>query len=307
MGNEMSSPNSSVAAQPAAESELVGPIVDWFARHARDLPWRAPRTPAWQILLSEIMLQQTPVVRVLPIYRQWLQCWPTAVELAAASPGDVLRMWGKLGYPRRALRLHECARVIVDQHGGEVPADLDALLALPGVGAYTARAVLAFAYRKRAAVVDTNIRRVLTRTQTGKGQPGPVSTTRDLLLMESVLPAGDERAALFSAGIMELGAVTCTSASPACDRCPVRVSCAWRLAGSPAYDGPVAPKQRFAGTDRQVRGLLLDVLRADRAPVTRDQLDLAWPLTGQRDRALAGLISDGLIELGADGRFALPS
>ena len=189
---------------------LTEPLVDWFAANARDLPWRHPGTPAWSVLVSEVMLQQTPVSRVLPAFAAWLERWPTPAALAAAPAGEAVRMWGKLGYPGRALRLHACAVAVTTEHGGRVPDDLDALLALPGVGAYTARAVLAFAYGRRAAVVDTNVRRVLARAVSGDGQAGPPSTARDLALMETVLPVDDAAAARFCAAAMELGAVVCT-------------------------------------------------------------------------------------------------
>jgi A/G-specific adenine glycosylase len=290
-----------------ASPELVEPVTEWFSECARDLPWRRPGTSAWAVLVSEVMLQQTPVARVLPVYLSWLERWPGAAELAAASPGEAVRMWGKLGYPRRALRLHACASAIVERHGGQVPAALADLLALPGVGEYTARAVQAFAFGMRAAVVDTNVRRVLARAVGGQGQAGAPSTVRDLAAMQAALPPRQDAAAAFCAAMMELGAVLCTASSPSCTPCPIRHRCAWRLAGYPAYDGPAAKAQRFAGTDRQVRGLLLDVLRASREPVPQAALDVVWHEAGQRRRALDALISDGLVDPLPDGRFALPS
>ena len=290
-----------------ANAALVAPVTEWFTECARDLPWRRPGTPAWAVLVSEVMLQQTPVVRVLPVYRGWLERWPGPADLAAEPPGEAVRMWGKLGYPRRALRLHACASAIVQRHGGQVPAGLADLLALPGVGEYTARAVQAFAFGKRAAVVDTNVRRVLARAVDGQGQPAAPSTNRDLAAMQAVLPPDDRAAALFCAAMMELGAVLCTSGSPSCSPCPIRGHCAWRLAGYPPYRGPAARPQRFAGTDRQVRGLLLDVLRGSADPVPQAALDVTWPDSAQRGRALGSLIADGLVEVLPDGRFALPA
>jgi A/G-specific adenine glycosylase len=290
-----------------ADSALVAPLTAWFAAHARDLPWRRPGTSAWAVLVSEVMLQQTPVTRVLPAYRSWLERWPGPAELAADSPGEAVRMWGKLGYPRRALRLHACASAIMQRHGGQVPAGLADLLALPGVGEYTARAVQAFAFGSRAAVVDINVRRVLARAVAGQGEPGAPSASRDLAAMEAVLPQEEAAAAAFCAAMMELGAVLCTAGSPACSACPIQDLCAWRLAGYPAYQGPVARPQRFAGTDRQVRGLLLDVLRGCPDPVPGSALDAAWPEAGQRRRALDALVADGLVDPLPDGRFALPS
>jgi A/G-specific adenine glycosylase len=281
-------------------------VADWFTANARDLPWRRPECSAWGVLVSEIMLQQTPVARVEPVWHEWLARWPTPSAMAAASQADVLRAWGKLGYPRRVLRLHAAATAIAADHGDVVPADVDTLLGLPGVGAYTARAIAAFAYRRRCPVVDTNVRRVVARAVHGAGDAGPPSTARDMADVEALLPHDDERAAVVSAGLMELGQVICTVRSPRCVDCPVVAGCAWQRAGRPAYQGPAKPVQRFAGTDRQVRGRLLDVLRDSPGPVTRAELDAAWSDAGQRDRCLDSLLTDGLVEQTGDGVFALP-
>jgi A/G-specific adenine glycosylase len=289
------------------DQRLIDPLARWFDSHARDLPWRKPGTSAWAVLVSEVMLQQTPVSRVLPAYEAWLGRWPSPGDLAADSPGDAVRMWGKLGYPGRALRLHRCALTLVELHDGEVPDQLDDLLALPGVGDYTARAVLAFAFVRRAPVIDTNVRRVLARAVSGRGLAGPPSGVRDLAAMEALLPAEDSAAAQFCAAVMELGALVCTATSPSCGSCPISTSCAWRLAGSPAYDGPVPRPQRFAGTDRQVRGLLMDVLRASEGPVSQGDLTIEWPDVPQRQRAQDALVADGLVTALGDGCFALPS
>ncbi|WUI28482.1 A/G-specific adenine glycosylase [Mycobacterium sp. NBC_00419] len=279
-------------------------LLDWFGVARRELPWRDPEVTAWQILVSEFMLQQTPVARVAPIWLDWVARWPTPSATAAAGAADVLRAWGKLGYPRRAKRLHECATVIATDHGDVVPDDVDVLLTLPGVGAYTARAVACFAYRKRVPVVDTNVRRVVARAVHGLADAGSPSATRDMADVEALLP-DDPSAATFSAALMELGATVCTARSPKCGICPLSV-CAWRAAGFPAGTGPARPTQRYAGTDRQVRGRLMDVLRASASPVERARLDVVW-LTdpAQRDRALDSLLVDGLVEQTADGRFAL--
>lgn len=259
---------------------------------------------AWQILVSEFMLQQTPVARVAPIWLDWVARWPTPSATAAAGSADVLRAWGKLGYPRRAKRLHECATVIASEHGDAVPDDVDVLLTLPGVGAYTARAVACFAYRKNVPVVDTNVRRVVARAVHGLADAGNPSAVRDLADVAALLP-DDASAPEFSAALMELGATVCTARSPKCGICPLSV-CAWRAAGHPATIAAPRRAQRYAGTDRQVRGKLLDVLRASAQPVVRDRLDAVW-LTdpAQRDRALDSLLVDGLVEQTADGRFAL--
>jgi A/G-specific adenine glycosylase len=281
-------------------------LTDWFAATARDLPWRRPDCTAWGVLVSEIMLQQTPVARVEPIWHEWLARWPKPSTMAAASQGDVLRAWGKLGYPRRALRLHAAATAIATEHGDVVPDDVDTLLGLPGIGAYTARAVAAFAYRKRCPVVDTNVRRVVARAVHGAGDAGPPSTTRDMADVEALLPEADEPAAALSAALMELGQVVCTVRAPRCADCPILDGCAWVRAGRPAYAGPAKLAQKFAGTDRQVRGKLLDVLRGCAGPVTRAELDAVWSDAAQRDRCLDSLLVDGLVEQTDDGRFGLP-
>lgn len=281
-----------------------GELLGWYERSRRDLPWREPGVSAWQILVSEFMLQQTPVARVLPIWSEWVRRWPTPSATAAASAADVLRAWGKLGYPRRAKRLHECAVAIARDHGDVVPDDVETLLSLPGVGSYTARAVACFAYRRRVPVVDTNVRRVVARVVHGLADAGAPSATRDHADVEALLPA-DATAPQFSVALMELGATVCTARAPRCGLCPL-TRCAWRHAGYPAAQGPPRRVQTYAGTDRQVRGRLLDVLRGSDFPVTRAELDVAWLTdTAQRDRALFSLLSDGLVTQTADGRFAL--
>ncbi|MCB1292795.1 A/G-specific adenine glycosylase [Mycolicibacterium sp.] len=283
-----------------AADELVG----WYRLAARDLPWRNPQVSAWQILVSEFMLQQTPVARVEPIWVDWVARWPTPSATAAAGAADVLRAWGKLGYPRRAKRLHECATAIAAEHADVVPDDVHTLLGLPGIGEYTARAVACFAYGRRVPVVDTNVRRVVARAVHGRADAGRPSPARDHADVESLLPH-DDTAAVFSAALMELGATVCTARSPKCGLCPLSV-CAWREAGYPAGEDPPRPAQRYAGTDRQVRGKLLDVLRASSNPVERAALDVVWLSDpAQRDRALDSLLVDGLVEQTADGLFAL--
>ncbi|CDP88083.1 MULTISPECIES: A/G-specific adenine glycosylase [Mycolicibacterium] len=279
----------------------AGELVSWYEQAQRDLPWRRPGVSAWQILVSEFMLQQTPVARVEPIWSAWIEQWPTPSATAAAGAAEVLRAWGKLGYPRRAKRLHECAVVIATEYGDEVPEDVETLLTLPGIGAYTARAVACFAYSASVPVVDTNVRRVVTRVL--HGQADAPARARDLDAVAALLP-DDATAPTFSAALMELGATVCTARAPMCGGCPLS-RCRWRSAGYPA--ATIAKRvQRYAGTDRQVRGRLLDVLRASSSPVTRAQLDVAWLTdTAQRDRALDSLLVDGLIEQTNDGRFAL--
>jgi A/G-specific adenine glycosylase len=280
-------------------------IVDWYATAARDLPWRRPGTDAWAVLVSEVMLQQTPVARVEPVWRDWLGRWPTPAALAVASPADVIRAWGKLGYPRRALRLREAAVVITERHGGLVPDDVAALEALPGIGTYTARAVACFGYGQAQPVVDTNVRRVMARLVHGRAEASNARAA-DLTDIAALTPPDPARAVRFSVAAMELGALVCVAGTPRCAACPVRDRCAWRLAGSPAHEGPPRRVQKFAGTDRQVRGRLLDVLRAAHSPVSAVDLDAAWDDAIQRSRCLDSLLTDGLVEQTADGLFTLP-
>jgi A/G-specific adenine glycosylase len=287
--------------------DLPTTLIAWYRRAARDLPWRGPRVRPWGVLVSEVMLQQTPVSRVLPAYEAWMSRWPTPRALAADSSGEVVRMWGKLGYPRRALRLHECAAAITSRFDGVVPSDVAALESLPGIGAYTARAVAVFAFGNRHPVVDTNVRRVLARAVNGDGAAGPPSTRRDLAAVEALLPTESAAAATVSIALMELGALVCTARAPRCADCPIATSCSWLAAGSPPYSGPTARPQRFTGTDRQVRGLLLDVLRAAPGPVTAVALAVPWHDQAQRTRALDSLVADGLIDPLENGTFALPS
>ncbi|MBN4925304.1 A/G-specific adenine glycosylase [Hoyosella rhizosphaerae] len=249
------------------------------------------------------MLQQTPVSRVAPVWQQWVTRWPLPSTMAAESPATVVRAWGKLGYPRRALRLHDCARTLAEEFDDQVPSDIDVLLTLPGVGAYTARAVACFAYGQSVPVVDTNVRRVIARAVHGQAEPGNPSTNRDLRDAAALIPEIDGD--IFSAALMELGAVTCTARNPDCARCPLP-HCAWVAAGRPPYEGPPRKTQGFAGTDRQVRGRIMDVLRTASGPVDRSRIDAAWLTdTTQRDRALLSLLTDGLVEQTMDGQFAL--
>jgi A/G-specific adenine glycosylase len=252
------------------------------------------------------MLQQTPVNRVLPVYESWLRRWPTPAALAAEPSGEAIREWGRLGYPRRALRLHACAGALVERYDGRVPDDVAALESLPGIGTYTARAVAAFAYGQRVPVIDTNVRRVLARMFDGVADSPANVTKFDLDRANSLLPAQPERAARTSVSLMELGALVCTAHKQRCHDCPVAGQCRWQLAGCPDNAGPVRRPQAFAGTDRQVRGLLLAVLRESPAPVPIDRLDVVWPKAAQRARALDGLVADGLVDPLPDGRYALP-
>jgi A/G-specific adenine glycosylase len=286
----------------------VTALLRWYATHARDLPWRRPGAGPWAVLVSEVMLQQTPVPRVLPAYEAWLARWPSPPALAAASPADAVRQWGRLGYPRRALWLHGCATVITEQHGGVVPDSLGALRALPGVGSYTAAAVASFAFGQRHAVLDTNVRRVLARFVRGVLRPPPSPTAMEVRMAESLLPEEPALAPRWSVAVMELGALVCTAERPQCSRCPVAAACAWQRAGKPA-DDPHEGRRRsqgYHGTDRQCRGRLLAVLRDSDGPVPASRLDAVWADEGQRTRALASLVADGLAEPLPGGHYRLP-
>ncbi|WP_406050483.1 A/G-specific adenine glycosylase [Kribbella sp. NBC_00889] len=291
----------------AAATALHEPVLRWYDANARVLPWRQPDTGPWAVMVSEFMLQQTPVNRVLPAYHAWLERWPKPVDLAVEPPGEAVRAWDRLGYPRRALRLHAAAQAIVERHGGEVPDDHEALLALPGVGTYTAAAIASFAFGQRHAVVDTNVRRVLARTLTGVAQPTISPTAADQRLAATALPADEPTAARWAVASMELGALICTARTPKCGDCPIRDRCAWVLAGSPPYDGPPRRGQTYGGTDRQVRGRLLAVLRAESGAVPKKALDVCWHDEVQRERALDGLVADGLVEPLPRARYRLPN
>lgn len=282
-------------------------VLSWYATNARDLPWREQGTSPWGVLVSEVMLQQTPVVRVEPAWRQWMSRWPTPPALAASAPGDAIHSWGRLGYPRRALRLHAAAVTIVERHGGNVPERPSDLLALPGVGTYTAAAVSAFAFSLRTTVVDTNICRVIARVVSGEAQAAPHLARAEMDLATALLPDDAHDSRTWNVAVMELGAVVCLARSPHCPVCPVHDLCAWQRASRPAYDGPARRSQSWHGTDRQCRGAILAALRATREPVTASCLHSAWATDDtQRDRCLDGLVTDGLVEPMAGNRFRLP-
>ena len=306
--SELISATHACAAAPDATA-LLPELRNWFAEHGRDLPWRAPETTAWGVLVSEVMSQQTPVARVAPQWLEWLERWPTPQDFAAASQADMLRAWGRLGYPRRALRLWECAQAIVERHNGVVPRDVDELLALPGIGDYTARAVACFAFGVNVPVVDTNVRRVYARAWSGQFL-APQPAKRQLAQVGELL--ADGRGPQTSVALMELGALVCTARSPQCSVCPLHAGCAWVRAGSPApSESEMAAQkkrvQKFAGTDRQVRGKIMAVLREASAPVPKPEIDLVWPKDDQRERALRSLLADGLVrEVARGGEFTLP-
>lgn len=291
----------------SAPLELMAPLPRWYRTAARDLPWRREafhdEFGAWGVLVSEFMLQQTPVTRVIPHLEAWLERWPTPTAMAAASTAEVVHQWANLGYPRRALWLHRAAVEITDRHGGIVPRDVDALLALSGIGDYTARAVAVFAYGDRHPVVDTNTRRVLARAVEGRAHPAPPSR-RDLDLMESLLPTSVTEAAVFNAAAMELGATVCTARSPRCELCPLAGSCAWLAAGRPDTGDERRRQATYEGSDRQARGAVLRLLRElSPAPAPLHTVLPEWPDAGQRDRAIDSLIADGLAEADGESLF----
>ena len=292
---------------PEAVPSVQDAVMSWYGSARRDLPWREPGCSAWGVLVSEVMLQQTPVVRVLPAWEAWLTRWPTPAALASEAPGEAVAAWARLGYPRRALRLHAAAVACVERHGGRVPEMYGELLALPGVGDYTVAAVAAFAFRQRQVVLDTNVRRVLARLVAGVEfeRPG-APTVAERRRAEELLPEDPETSATWNVAVMELGALICTARSPRCDLCPVATRCAWRLAGSPPWDGPVRRGQTYEGTDRQVRGRLLAVLRASDGAVPIAALDAVGGDDVQRARALDGLVADGLVEPVGAAEFRLP-
>ncbi len=288
-----------------AAPDIAAVLGSWFEVNRRDLPWRSADRSPWGVLVSEVMLQQTPVNRVVPAWNSWMGRWPAPVDVAGATPADVVRQWAGLGYPRRALRLHACASVLLDRHGGMVPQADAELRALPGIGEYTAAAVRAFAFDQRSVVLDTNVRRVLARLVAGQPQPPPGLTNDERQAAESLVPVGGAAAARWSAAVMELGALVCTATSPRCDECPVAQRCAWVRDGRP----PVTRKrraQRFAGTDRQVRGRIMALLRRVPGGVDRAEIDRLWSDGQQLERALQALVADGLVESGDGRHFRLP-
>lgn len=287
-------------------NDLHAPILDWYDDHARSLPWREVDATPWSVMVSEFMLQQTPVARVLPVHDAWLERWPTPTALAGDPAGEAIRMWGRLGYPRRALRLHAAATAIVERHAGAVPSSYELLIELPGVGDYTASAIASFAFGQRHPVLDTNVRRVFTRAVCGAEFPPATVTRAERDLAVSLLPEDESTAATWAVAVMELGALVCTAASPTCGDCPIREQCGWRGAGFPAYDGPPRRGQAWAGTDRQCRGRLMAILRDAEGAVHLSRLDTAWTDADQRERCLASLIADGLLVSVGPETYALP-
>ncbi|MBW3091619.1 A/G-specific adenine glycosylase [Bifidobacterium sp. 82T10] len=285
-------------------------LAAWWEANARDLPWRFGRATPWGVLVSEVMSQQTQMSRVVPYWETWMRAWPDAAALADAPTAEVITAWGRLGYPRRALRLQECARVVRDRYADALPRTYDELTGLPGIGDYTASAVLSFAFGQRIAVIDTNIRRVLSRVFRGAESLGGSATPAERDLANRVLPADASRSVTWNQSVMELGATVCTAKNPLCDDCPVREDCAFLAAGRPGLGKRrTRPRQRFAGTDRQVRGLVLHALRnlpADETVLTHAQIESLWADHIQLDKCVASLDEDGLIEMLPGGGVRLP-
>ena len=244
-----------------ATPEAVELVIDWFDRNAREFPWRDDDCTPWGILVSEVMSQQTQMSRVLPKWHEFIEKWPTPAALAAASDADVIRAWDRLGYPRRAVQLRRCAQAIVEHHDGEVPSSREALLALPGIGPYTSAAVASFAFDEVVPVVDTNVRRVLSRAMHGESHAWLPNHRRDDAEMLTQLPEDAQLAKQWNAGSMELGALVCTSRSPACEQCPLIDLCEWRNAGYPPGEAPKRTQAKFAGSDREIRGRIMRLLR----------------------------------------------
>jgi len=279
---------------------LEKPIVNWFKRNKRDLPWR--NTTPWGVMVSEYMLQQTPVNRVLPKWIEWMERWPTPKDLAAATPAQVITAWGRLGYPRRALRLHAAAQIIAEDFNNEVPEDLETLQTLPGIGEYTAAAIAAFAFDRRTLVMDVNIRRVLTRVIDGNEHPKPAPTSRERARRLALLP--EKNAHIWAAATMELGALVCTSKNPKCELCPVISNCNWRKNGYPKSN-LIRKSQDWHGTDRKCRGTIVQALRENES-LTENAIKKLWPDESQIEKALRTLQEDLLIEAISRKRYRLP-
>ena len=281
-------------------SSLHQPVLAWYKKNKRDLPWR--NTDAWGVLVSEIMLQQTPVARVLPVYTEWLKRWPTPAALAKASPAQIITAWGRLGYPRRALRLHECAKVISTQYKGRIPETQSELRELPGIGDYTSAAIIAFAFGGRSLVLDINIRRVFARVIDGVEVPTTAPTKSERVEREKLIPSKNPH--LWAAATMELGALICTAKNPKCGQCPLADQCIWRSLDYPLSDQPKRT-QSWHGTDRQCRGVIVQALR-ENPSLSKKEIMQLWDVPSQVEKALLNLLEDGLLVEQKDRRFSLP-
>ena len=279
---------------------LEKPIVNWFKKNKRDLPWR--NTTPWGVMVSEYMLQQTPVNRVLPKWHEWMKRWPTPKDLAKATPAEVITAWGRLGYPRRALRLHGAAQIISEDFNNQVPTETHILQTLPGIGEYTAAAITAFAFEQQSLVMDVNIRRLLTRIIDGNEHPKPAPTVKEKASRLALQPT--KNAHIWAAATMELGALVCTSKNPICEKCPVISQCNWRKNGYPKTD-LVRKSQDWHGTDRKCRGTIVQALRENQS-LTENAIMKLWPDQSQVEKALKTLQADLLIEAIPRNRYRLP-
>jgi A/G-specific adenine glycosylase len=275
-------------------------ITAWFKENKRDLPWR--KSDAWGVLVSEIMLQQTPVQRVLPVYQEWMKRWPTPADLAKASPAEVITAWGRLGYPRRALRLHQCAKILSTELGNQLPRTESELRKLPGIGDYTAAAIVAFAFEESSLVLDINIRRLFSRLYRGEESPTSAQTKAERTEYAAYIPK--KNAHIWAAATMELGALICTAKKPLCGRCPVADKCQWRSLDYPSSER-IKRTQSWHGTDRQCRGTIVQALR-DNPTLSKRELNLLWDVPSQVEKAILSLLKDGLIEEQRKGIFSLP-
>ena len=275
-------------------SHVIEAICAWFDANGRDLPWRRPGTSAWGVLVSEVMSQQTPMSRVIGPWHEWMNRWPTPDDLAEEDSGEAVAAWGRLGYPRRALRLHSCAVTIATEHDGVVPNSYDELVALPGIGDYTASAVFSFAFGGRATVLDTNVRRLIARAESGIANCRTSVTRAERIVADALVPDEDARAAKWAVASMELGALVCTARSPQCEVCPIRDGCRWVIDGRPD-NAPARRGQPWKGTDRQCRGVIMDVVRNSPHGVKVQMALSAWPELDQASRCLESLLDDGLV------------
>ena len=275
-------------------------ITAWFKENKRDLPWR--KSDAWGVLVSEIMLQQTPVQRVLPVYEEWMKRWPASSDLAKATPAEVITAWGRLGYPRRALRLHQCAKIVSTELGNQLPRTESELRKLPGIGEYTAAAIVAFAFKESSLVLDINIRRLFSRLYKGEEAPTSAPTKAERTEYAGYIPR--KNAHVWAAATMELGALICTAKKPLCGRCPVADKCQWRSLDYPSSER-VKRTQSWHGTDRQCRGTIVQALR-DNPTLNKRELNFLWDVPSQVEKAIFTLLEDGLIEEQRKGVFSLP-
>lgn len=285
--------------------EIQPVLAKWFRANARELPWRESDVTPWQIFVSEVMLQQTPANRVATAWTEWIDRWPDPTSTADATPAQILRQWDRLGYPRRALHILDAAKVVTQEFAGVMPATYEELVALPGIGDYTANAILAFAYNRKSVVLDTNIRRVIGRVWHGQERPSQTISKIEKEFAASLVPSSHKAASNWSASVMEFGALVCTARNPQCDTCIIRANCSWKLNGFPKSE-QVRKTQKFEGTDRQVRGRIMKVLKDSKSAVEKSAFTNSSVDARQRNRALDSLINDGLVEVTRNGKFRLP-